>query len=167
MEQQKPENIQGMSVKEAREYILRFITTTKLNERQIQNLKTGQEKWETRMRLARTRDSPGLVSEAEAAYQRITRQIQDLENENTGLKTQIRTMIRQLPGLEARERSIDPDILEQELLMAAGHMPGDEEKPREEREFTALEREALAESALRELKQKMRQTPEDEKDRQE
>jgi phage shock protein A len=161
--EQQPENIQRMPVNEAKEYILNFITTVKRNEQQGQNLKIEQKKWETRIQLAQNKGSPDLAAEAEAARQRVIRQIQDLEDENTELKTQIQAMIHQLPGLAARERSIDPDVLEQELLMAAGCMPGDEEKLRDERNFAVLEREAAAESALRELKQKMRHRSEDDK----
>jgi hypothetical protein len=57
--------------------------------------------------------------------------------------------------LAARERSIDTDLLEQELLIANGRMPGDEEKARSERAFDKLETEAAAEAALAKLKAKM------------
>ena len=64
-------------------------------------------------------------------------------------------MRRQIPLLAARERSIDPDLLEQELLMTLGNMPGDEEKVRAERQFREMEKAQSADAALDELKAKM------------
>ena len=66
-------------------------------------------------------------------------------------------MRRQIPLLAARERSIDPDLLEQELLMAAGRLPGDEEKAQTEGRFRELEKNIAADTALEELKEKMAQ----------
>jgi len=64
-------------------------------------------------------------------------------------------MRRQLPILAAQTRSIDPDLLEQELLMAVGFLPGEEEKAKSERTFSQMEKEAAADDALLQLKAKM------------
>ena len=61
-------------------------------------------------------------------------------------------MRRQLPGLAARERSVDPDLLEQELLMALGRSS---EEAAAEKAFQELEKEDSAEAALQVLKAKM------------
>jgi hypothetical protein len=66
-------------------------------------------------------------------------------------------MRTQLPGLAARERSIDPDLLEQELLISAGHLPGDGEKVKNERILRELQKDNDAETALAKLKAKMEQ----------
>lgn len=158
---QNLDDIREMPVKEAREYILNFITTQKLNEKKLLALKTEQEKWINRVRLAQNSGAADLKDRAAAACQDIENQIQSLEAENTELKAQIKSMIGQLPGLAARERSIDPDALEQELLLAAGFMPG--EALPEERKFAALEQEEAAESALLKLKQKTRSASPDDK----
>jgi len=62
-------------------------------------------------------------------------------------------MRRQLPGLAARERSIDPDLLEQELLMALGQTG---EEAGTERAFQKLEKEKSADEALDALKARMK-----------
>jgi phage shock protein A len=158
--EQNSANIQGMLVTEAKEHILNFITTKKLNEKRLLTLKREQEKWENRVRLAQNSGADDLIAQAAAACQSIEGQIHSLEAENGELKTQIQSMIGQLPGLAARERSIDPDILEQELLLAAGFTPGE---PSTDQKFTALEQREAAESALQALKQKVQPaSPDDE-----
>jgi phage shock protein A len=141
-----------MPIKEAREYILSFITTQKLNEKKLLLQKNEREKWQNRIKLAQNSGSDDLTAQAVAACQDIENQIQSLEAENIELKTQIKSMIDQLAGLAARERSIDPDMLEQELLLLAGFTPGGALP--EERKFASVEQEEAIESALRELKQK-------------
>jgi phage shock protein A len=159
--EQSPSNIRGMPVNQAREYILSFITTQKVNEKKLLALKNELEKWKNRILLARNSGGDHLTTQASAACQDIENQIRSLEVENTELNVQIKSMIGQLPGLAARERSIDPDLLEQELLLAAGFTPG--ESLPEKREFAALEQEQTVEAALLELKQKMRLASPDDK----
>jgi hypothetical protein len=71
------------------------------------------------------------------------------------LKIQIETMQKQLPGLAARERTIDPDLLEQNLLMAAGYLPGEDEKAEADRRFKVMEQDISADADLATLKAKM------------
>jgi phage shock protein A len=122
--EQDTDDIRGMPVKEAREYILAFITTQKLNEKKLLALRANGEKWARRIELARQSGASDLTDQAEAASRDIERQIQSLEAENSELKGRIKSMIGRLPGLAARERSIDPDALEQELLLASGFIDG-------------------------------------------
>ncbi|MDR1210824.1 MAG: chromosome partitioning protein, partial [Spirochaetaceae bacterium] len=109
--------------------ILGFITTQKLHEKKILALKTEQEKWTNRVELARNSGAAELEDKAAAACRDIENQIQSVEAENSELKAHIKSMIGRLPGLAARERSVDPDVLEQELLLAAGFTPGQETRP--------------------------------------
>ncbi|MDR0589623.1 MAG: chromosome partitioning protein, partial [Spirochaetaceae bacterium] len=86
----------------------------------------------------------------EAEGDALTGEIRELTGEITRLR-------RQIPGLAARERSVDPDLLEQELLMALGHTPGEGDEGTRE---TAGEFERLnADRALDALKEKMRRNP--------
>ncbi|MDR0586529.1 MAG: chromosome partitioning protein, partial [Treponema sp.] len=78
-----------------------------------------------------------------------------LNAENAELKAQAEQAIRSLPALAARERSVDPDLLLQELLVAAGHDPGSEEERGRDRAFAEMEKNAAAGAALAELKAKM------------
>jgi phage shock protein A len=153
--ERRPENLAGMKASDAREYIAHFITTLKLTDKKREDLEAEIAKWRSHAELARSKSLPDLASEAEKQAEVLEAQRQGLIAENAELKRQVEVMKRQLPGLAARERSIDPDLLEQDLLMAAGRMPGDEEKAATERKFAELEKQSSADSALAELKAKM------------
>jgi len=148
-------NLTGMSPSEAKEYIFNFISTLKLTEKQILNLDDDISKWQSRAALANSRNEESLALEAEKEKNRLQEKQSALKAEADQLKQQIEEMRRQLPLLASRERSIDTDLLEQELLMAAGFMPGDEEKAKAERKFKEMEKEQAADAALKELKAKM------------
>ena len=149
--------LSGMSPADAKDYILNFITTLKLTEKNIQNLDEEVSKWQSRIDLANSKGQAELALDAEKEKNRLLEKKLTLPEEADQLKQQIEEMRRQLPLLASRERSIDPDLLEQELLMAAGHMPGDEEKVRIERQFAQMEKAQAAETALEELKAKLQQ----------
>jgi len=151
-------NISGMSPAGAKEYILNFFSTLKLTEKQIQNLDEEAAKWQSRIDLANSKNQTILAQEAAKEKNRILEKQAALTTEAQQLKQQIEEMRRQLPLLASRERSIDPDLLEQELLIAAGYMPGDEEKARTERQFKEMEKEQAIDTALEELKTKMQQS---------
>jgi len=149
-------NLSGMSPGDANNYILNFISTLKLTEKQIQNLGEEINKWQSRIDLAVSKGNTSLALEAEKERDTLAEKQSTLKAEADQLKHQIDEMRRQLPLLGSRERSVDPDLLEQELLMAAGHMPGDEDKVRAERQFKEMEKEQNAAEALEALKAKMR-----------
>ena len=120
-----PDRLAGMNAAAAREYILAAITTLKLTEKELRSLEEDAAKWKGRMELARSRGMEDLRKEAEAEAEKADTKISRLREEERSLKERITAMQRQLPGIAARERSIDPDLLEQELLMAIGKT-GDE-----------------------------------------
>jgi phage shock protein A len=153
--EKRPEDLSGMDAAGAREYILNFITTLKLAEKKIRELDEDMVKWNSRIDLARSQGKDDLAAEAEQAAGQIKGQRAQLAEEAAALKSQIEEMRKQIPALAARERSIDPDLLEQELLMAAGYLPGDEEKAETERRFRDIEKSSAADAALEELKEKM------------
>jgi len=150
-------NLSGMSAAEAKDYILNFLSTLKLIEKDIQNLDDEIVKWQSRIDLAGAKRQTELSLSAEKEKDKLLEKKSALTAEADQLKQQIGEMRRQLPLLASRERSVDPDLLEQELLMAAGHMPGDEENVRLARQFAQMEKEQAAEAAFEELKAKMRQ----------
>ena len=145
----------GMSPADAKNYIFNFISTLKLTEKQIQNLDEEIVKWQSRIDLAASKGQAELALEAEKEKNLLLEKQAALKTEAEQLRAQIEEMRRQLPLLASRERSIDPDLLEQELLMAAGYLPGDEEKLRAERRFREMEKEQTANAALEKLKAKM------------
>ena len=148
-------NICGMKPTAAKEYIINFIATLKLTEKQVCELDQELSKWQQRIDLAKSNERPDLAAEAEKECERITLKRQQLSDEVDTLKKQIDEMRRQLPLLAARERSVDPYLLEQELIMALGYLPGEEEKAHNERQFAAMEKAAAADDALLQLKAKM------------
>ena len=145
-------NLSGMSSAAAKEYISSFIATLKLTEKEIRSLEEEAAKWKGRVDLARSRQSLDLLAEAEKEAERINAKLAGLREEERTLNEQIDSMQRRLPGAAARERSIDGDILEQELLMALGQS-GEEVKT--EKAFSELEKEHAADAALEALKAKM------------
>ena len=155
--EQDSARLDGMSAAAAREYILGSISTLKLTEREIRSLEDDAAKWKNRADLARSRGADELLAEAEKEADRVNAKLAGLREEERALRERITVMQRQIPGLAARERSIDPDILEQELLMAAGQTGEDAETGSA---FRKLERESAADAALESLKAKLKQ-PED------
>jgi phage shock protein A len=166
-----------MNAADAREYTLQFISTLKLTEKKLGETEVALTKWRGRVELARTRGAMDLAAEAEEEAKTLEALRDDLQAEIAELRSQIEKMRKQLPGLAARERSIDPDLLEQELLMAAGHMtpgaiapiepflsesdpqgrmPGEEKQAETDRLFNKLEKDSSIEAALETLKAKMR-----------
>ena len=144
--------LSGMNAADAKEYIFGFITTLKLTEKEIHSLEEDVAKWKERMDLARSRGRDDLLAEAEKEAERINAKLTMLCEEAAALRSSIDAMRRQLPGLAARERSIDVDRLEQELLMALGRTG---EEAETERAFRKLEKEDCANTALEALKAKM------------
>ncbi|MCL2232645.1 MAG: chromosome partitioning protein [Treponema sp.] len=146
-------NLAGMSAAAAKEYIFGFVSTLKLTEKEIRSLEEDAARWKSRADLARSRGIADLLAEAEKEAGRANARLETLREEEQTLKHQIDTMRRQLPGLAARERSIDADLLEQELLMALGQS-GEEAKT--EKAFRELEKEHAADAALQALKARMK-----------
>lgn len=150
---QDPENIQNRGVQEAKDAMVQYITSLKLTEKQYAELGENLAKWTSRIDLARSRGVHDLAKEAEMEVERITLKYTELEQEITALKAHIETLRQQLPALAAQERTIDPDLLEQELLIVTGHLPG--EQAEAERALHSMEKDTAATAALKALKAKM------------
>jgi phage shock protein A len=154
-----PWDMSGMDAAGAREYIFHHITALKLAEKKIQELDGELARWQNRAELARSKGAADLAAEAERQTEAVRVKRSGLEEENAGLRAGIDRMRAQIPALAARERSVDPDLLEQELLIAAGYNPGEEEAAGTDRQFRDLEKENNAEEALRALKAGMKDAP--------
>jgi hypothetical protein len=152
---ERPDNLFGMNSASAKEYVIGHITSLKLMEKKYEDLSREYEKWSARVELARSRNNEELAQEAAAETEKVRERRDSLGAEVADLKAQIEHMRTQLPGVAARERSIDPDLLEQELLIALGYTPGDEtgtEHAAQKRRFEELD----ADAALEALKAKLR-----------
>jgi len=145
-------DIGGMDAQAAKEYIHGLLSSLKLTEKQIQDINSEIAKWSSRVKLANAKGEQQLAEDAEKELKALEVKWEQLALEADELKSQIDEARRQLPLLAARERSIDPDLLAQELLLACGRLPGDEEKQLIERRLRDMEKEAEAEAALSQLK---------------
>ena len=143
-----------MNSAEAKEYILALFATLKLTEKEIRLQEDESAKWRGRMDLARSRGIDDLLAEAEKEAQRADTKLAGLREEKRDLANQIEALRQQLPGLAARERTIDPDLLEQELLAILGRTG---EEAETERTFCKLEKESAADAALEALKEKLKE----------
>ena len=151
----KPDNLDGLDSAAAKEYILGLLSTFKLTEKEIQSLAEEEAKWDRRAVLAMEQGRADLQQEAEKERDKIRAKKTELETEAADLNANIEKLKSELRILPARERSVDPDLLEQELLILAGRMPGDEKSASTERAFEKLEKEASADAALEALKNRM------------
>jgi hypothetical protein len=122
----KPDDLSGMSAAAAKEYIFHHITALKLAEKDRDGLLAELDKWEKRAELARGRGVPDLAADAEKEAGRVRARAEGMLAEIAELRVKIEKMRKELPALAARERSVDPDLLEQELLIVLGKNPGDE-----------------------------------------
>jgi predicted RNase H-like nuclease (RuvC/YqgF family) len=151
--EQRIDDLRGMNPADAKEYVFRFIAALKLTEKSRAEFEAEQEKWQKREELARNKGAEDLAVEARRETERIQGKIDSLAAEEAELKAQIETMRKQLPALAARERSIDPDLLEQELNIVLGKdlAAGDPSAPTLDRRFESVN----ADAALEALKAKM------------
>uniref|UniRef100_A0A7C3I1S8 Chromosome partitioning protein n=1 Tax=Gracilinema caldarium TaxID=215591 RepID=A0A7C3I1S8_9SPIR len=153
--ERRPEDLFGMDPQEAKAYIAAHLASLKLTEKKRAELEADLAKWMGRIELARSKGAEDLALEAEKAAERVRTDLAKLQAEEAELRAQIDVMRRQLPGLSARQRTVDPDLLEQELLMASGRLPGDEAAAETERNLAKLEKESKAAADLAALKAKL------------
>jgi phage shock protein A len=149
------DSLNGLDSASAKEYILGIISTLRLTEKEIQKLGEEVSLWEGRAKLAEEKGRDDLSGEALKECERVKNRRIELETEAAELKATIENLKAQLRILPAKERSVDPDLLEQELLILSGRMPGEEEEAARDRSFEKLEKEASADAALEELKARM------------
>ena len=105
--QQKETDLAGLRTADAKAYIAQYLTTLKLTEKKLAECAAEEVKWRGRVALARSKGVEDLAQEAEKQVERATEQKNSLSAEIAGLKSQIETMRKQLPGLAARERSVE------------------------------------------------------------
>ena len=154
-DQNADDNLNGLDSAGAKDYILGVLSTLKLTEKEIKNLMEEEAKWERRSELALGQGKDDLYQEALKEKDKIFSRRINMEAEAAGMNASIKKMQSQLRILPAKERSIDPDLLEQELLILAGRMPGEEKEAARDRAFEKMEKDASADLALEALKARM------------
>ena len=149
-----PDLLTGMSAAQAKEYIFAVLTTLKLMEAEVCTLEEEEAKWKQRAELVRSKGTESLAASAEKEAERVIAKKTKLLAEAEYYKNEIEKIRKQLPGLAARERNIDPDLLQQELLMVLGCS---EEEAAAEKTFRELEKNNNADAALEALKAKLKE----------
>jgi len=142
-----------MNAADAREYLFSLTAGLKIAEKRLAEARSDAALWDRRAALAHARDAGADLEAAardKAAEARSL--IETLEREAAETRRMIEEARREMPGRAARERRVDPDLLQQELLMAQGIDPGDEATAARERKLAQLEAEQAAEDALAALK---------------
>jgi phage shock protein A len=145
-----------MDYNETQEQLKAVMTTLKLTEKKHEELGFALSKWKKRVELARNSGQTDLQSSAEAECAQLMAQEQSLADEIAEYKEQIVKLRAELPRRAAQQRTVDTDILAQELLMAAGYNPGEEAKVAADQAWAETEKQTAIENALASLKEKMK-----------
>jgi phage shock protein A len=142
-----------MSISDNKAYIADILASLKLTEKQREELASTMAIWESRVGLARSKNQEALAAAAQQEADAVKTKISGLDAEIADLKAEIDNAKRGSLTGASRKRSIDTDILQQELLIAAGRLPGDEDKVALEQRFN--DADLKASDALAQLKAKM------------
>jgi phage shock protein A len=176
-------DLSGLDLDSAKEYIFAYAVDVKRLEKEIADSRQELERWkgrlalaEGKLALAQAESSPpaadpmaALADAARAKAVEIQSAIGALEAERAELRAKIARMREQLPMIQARERSIDPDRLLAELQMMTGEILGQGDEAGAEAEgrsaaateadFAKLESDAKADAALEALKRRAAAEP--------
>lgn len=140
------EELSKLDYQGAMELMVVYSTDIKMQEKELEPLKKEAELWASRVSLAESKALPDLAQAARERHGQIQEKIAALENSILELKLDVARLKEALPGLKAKERSIDPDQLLAELSMMTGEAM-DPEKAKFDREFAALEGSGAGTSA--------------------
>lgn len=132
------EELSKLDYQGAMELMVAYSTDIKMQEKELELQKKEAALWASRVSLAESKALADLAQAARERHGQIQEKIIALENSILELKQDVARLKEALPGLKAKERSIDPDELLAELSMMTGEAM-DPEKAQFDREFVALE----------------------------
>jgi phage shock protein A len=142
-----------------KEIIFNYITHLKMTQKEIAGLEAELAKWESREQLAHNKGEEDLAGQARSRSTAIRQQLDSLRTECAALEQEIAAARRDMLSAAARERTVDPDVLEQEFRILLGEdLSAPEDAATEadtDRKFAELEQDASADAALAALKAKM------------
>lgn len=147
------EELSKLDYPSAMNLIYAYTTDIKVHEKDLESLRKEAALWEARVGLARDKGLADLEAGASARLSQVNEKILSIETSRGELSRDLSRLKEALPGLKAKERSIDPDMLQAELSMMTGEAldPG---KASLDKELKALETPSGGD-ALAELKRKM------------
>jgi hypothetical protein len=147
-------DLRGMAPEEAKSYVLAHLTDLKLLQQRVAEAEAECASWQARVSLAETKGLVELQAQAAAKLAESRSKADSLKAEELALAKDIETMRQQVPGLAARVRSVDPDILLAGLQMVTGEMD-DPDKGKLEAEVKHIQ----ADDALSALKVSLGMAP--------
>ena len=143
-------DLKGLSVADARAYVMEFMTSLKAVQRDIATLDADAALWIKRVELAVSKGAAELEAAARAKAEELALKRTALEAERSDLEGKITRMREKLPMVSASERSVDPDLLLAQMQMTTGEAMGGP-SPSLDKGLKSLE----ADDALAALKRKL------------
>ncbi|MBP7094545.1 MAG: chromosome partitioning protein [Spirochaetia bacterium] len=148
-------NLRGLTYEAAAAVALEYATALKKAEQALAAAREEESLWKRRAALALEKGMTDLVAPAEAKAAESAAKVGALDAERAELAAKVARMKEQLPLLKMGSRSVDADLLLSELTIAAGGIPGEEEKSSAALKLDRELGNAGADAALEELKRKM------------
>jgi chromosome segregation ATPase len=142
----------------AQEMLLAYMTDIKTHEKDIETVKRDVALWRSRVALAESKGLAELANGARKQLGESEEKLSQIEASKAELVADAQRIKEAIPGIKAKERSIDPDLLQAQLSMMTGESL-DPEKARLDKELSALDAAPKSDSALDELKRKMGLAP--------
>ncbi len=144
----------NLDLESAKGMMLAFATDAKRIEKEISALCGEEAQWASRVKLAQDRGLAELAQAAAARQTELAGKIQALGLERSSMLRDLELLRNYMPGIAAKERSVDPDRLLAEMQMVTGDLLHPEAAAAEA-EIKTLENRAGVEDALASLKRKM------------
>lgn len=149
------EELSKLDYQAAMDMLLAYSVDIKRYDKELEGMEKEIALWTSRVALAEGKGLADLATGARVQVASLESKREALKSERRGLEMDAQRLKDALPGLKARQRSIDPDRLQAELSMLTGEAldPG---KAKLERELDSLDpAKTQAEDPLAALKKKM------------
>lgn len=137
--QEKPEYsdvdsglLSGMSYEDAKDYVLRHVTTEQQLRKEIGEIEENLSKWQKRLELAAASNREELVSQAQEQVTALKEKKQTIEFELFPLETDIPRMKKELQKLAAFKPQVNATMLNEALENLVGKDTIVEEKVKKE-----------------------------------
>lgn len=131
-----------------------YTTDIKRADKEIDALRKEIALWTSRVSLAEGKGLTELAAGARAQLAQLDAKVADILASRAEMERDTGRIKEALPGIKAKERSIDPDLLQAELSMMTGEAL-DPEKAKLDRELDALSKTDGSADPLAALKRRM------------
>jgi len=153
------EELSRLDYEGARELLFAYTTDIKRHDKDIEALKKDVALWTSRVSLAESRGMAELAAGAREQLGQLEGRLSEIATSRAELERDAARIKEAMPGMKAKQRSIDPDQLQAELSMMTGEAL-EPEKVKLDRELDALAKAGSSEDPLAALKRRMGLVPE-------